>query len=339
MTILTCIKEDNDSRVALTPQSAKQFFDMGFTLQMEKGSGELSGYPDTQYEGVIIDADREKLLQNADIILTIKGLKKKYEGMVLGIRVQNGLSLDQLPRITRAQTMDVLSSQSNLAGYRAVLEGAYSLQSSFPLMMTAAGTLKPARVLILGAGVAGLQAIATAKRLGAIVSAFDVRSSVKEQVQSLGATFIEVSAEESGDGIGGYAQEMSESYKKAQIQKLQEVIKDQDLVITTALIPGKPAPVLITRSMVSQMKSGSVIVDLAGEAGGNCELSSWGNTFSTPDNIKIICPYNILNAIARDASALYAKNLYHFIKALYNVQEKKWHEDDVLFQACRIEHD
>ena len=336
MTTLSCLKENDDSRVALTPATAKQFLQQGFIVKLEKGAGEASGYPDNAYEGVTIETHLESLL-SADIILTVKGCVHPTEGQILSINGEKGLRLDRLPRITRAQIMDVLSSQNNLAGYQAVLEGAYHLKRSFPMMMTAAGTVPAARVLVLGAGVAGLQAIATAKRLGAIVSAFDVRPTVKEQVESLGAVFVEVNFKESGDGVGGYAKEMSRDYQEAQNAKILEVIQTQDIVISTALIPGKPAPVLITEEMVKEMKSGSIIIDLAGESGGNCALSKWQKVITTKNNVRISCPKNILDFISHDASHLYARNLYHFIKALYNSETKSWRKDDALFQSCIVE--
>jgi NAD(P) transhydrogenase subunit alpha len=208
--------------------------------------------------------------------------------------------------------MDVLSSQSNLAGYRAVIEAAYELDRAFPLMMTAAGTVTAARVLVMGAGVAGLQAIATARRMGAVVSAFDVRAAAKEQVESLGATFIEVATLESGEGAGGYAKEMSEDYKQAQAAKLLEVLKSQDIVITTALIPGRDAPILLTAAMVADMKVGSVIVDLAIESGGNCALAKPGISV-TKNGVKIVAHPNLPSRIAYHASQLYAKNVYNFL--------------------------
>jgi NAD(P) transhydrogenase subunit alpha len=244
--------------------------------------------------------------------------------------------MDLVPRITRAQSMDVLSSQSNLAGYRAVIEGANALNRAFPLMMTAAGTIAPARVLILGAGVAGLQAIATAKRLGAIVSAFDVREASREQVESLGATFVSVDYDEKGDGSGGYAKEMSDGFQKAQKAKLTEVLKTQDLVISTAQIPGKKAPVLIDDDMVAVMKPSSVIIDMATETGGNCTLSKEDKDV-VHKNVLIMGPSNMPSHIPFDASQLFSRNVVTFLQTL-NIKEGIKFEDDIIKAMC-VTHD
>lgn len=335
----------HEKRVALTPDIAKKICELGFSVTIEKGAGVDVGYLDELYEkaGVHVEKDRNKVISTsdylvsvsplaaADIDLTKKGaslfgvLKPvKHAELLSHYNAQKltTFALEMIPRITRAQTMDILSSQSNLAGYRAVLEAATAFGRALPLMMTAAGTIPAARVLVLGAGVAGLQAIATAKRLGAIVSAFDVRTAAKEQVQSLGAKFIEVDASEVGDGAGGYAKEMSNEYKAAQMEKLASVIKTQDIVITTALIPGKSAPVLITAEMVKSMRTNSVIVDLASENGGNCALSEHGKTVIKHD-VKIIAPGNILSGIAADASQLYARNVLAFIKGISTFSDGK----------------
>ena len=335
----------HEKRVALTPDIAKKICELGFSVTIEKGAGVDVGYLDELYEkaGVHVEKDRNKIISTsdylvsvsplaaADIDLTKKGaslfgvLKPvKHAELLSHYNAQKltTFALEMIPRITRAQTMDILSSQSNLAGYRAVLEAATAFGRALPLMMTAAGTVPAARVLVLGAGVAGLQAIATAKRLGAIVSAFDVRTAAKEQVQSLGAKFIEVDASEVGDGAGGYAKEMSNEYKAAQMEKLASVIKTQDIVITTALIPGKSAPVLITAEMVKSMRTNSVIVDLASENGGNCALSEHGKTVIKHD-VKIITPGNILSGIAADASQLYARNVLAFIKGISTFSDGK----------------
>lgn len=231
-------------------------------------------------------------------------------------------ALELIPRISRAQNMDVLSSQANLAGYRAVIESLSKCQKVFPMMMTAAGKVSPAKVLILGAGVAGLQAIATAKRMGAVVSAFDVRSAVKEQVESLGAKFVEVEQAGDSETKGGYAKELSEKDKKAQAEKIAEVAKEQDVIITTALIPGRPAPELVTEAMVKSMKPGSVIVDLAAANGGNCKLSEADKTV-TKHGVIIVGDTHLLNHVAVDASALFAKNVFNFISHLYDAEKKK----------------
>jgi NAD(P) transhydrogenase subunit alpha len=229
----------------------------------------------------------------------------------------NAFAMEFMPRITRAQSMDVLSSQSNLAGYKAVIDAAAAFGRAFPMMMTAAGTIAPARVFVMGVGVAGLQAIATAKRLGAIVSATDVRAATKEQVQSLGGTFVMVEDEESkqAETATGYAKEMSEAYKKKQAALIAETIKKQDIVITTALIPGRPAPVLVTEEMVRTMKPGSIIVDLAAEQGGNCPLTKPGETIDA-NGVKIIGTLNLAGRLSADASSLYARNLFNFLQPL-----------------------
>lgn len=339
----------HEKRVGLTPDIAKKICELGFSVTIEKGAGVDAGYLDEVYEkaGVHVEKDRKKVLSEADYLVSVSPLaagdidSTKKGASLLGVlkpfrhnellshynaQKLTTFSLEMLPRITRAQTMDVLSSQSNLSGYRAVLEAATAFGRALPLMMTAAGTIPAARVLVLGAGVAGLQAIATAKRLGAIVSAFDVRTAAKEQVQSLGAKFIEVDASEVGDGAGGYAKEMSNEYKAAQMEKLASVIKTQDIVITTALIPGKPAPILITAEMVKSMRTNSVIVDLASENGGNCALSEHGKTVTKHD-VKIIAPGNILSGIAADASQLYARNVLAFIKGISTFTDGKMQID------------
>jgi len=251
-------------------------------------------------------------------------------------------SLELLPRITRAQSMDVLSSQSNIAGYKAVLDGAHEFARAFPMMMTAAGTIAPARVLILGAGVAGLQAIATARRLGAVVSAYDVRAAVKEQVESLGAKFVEVdaAATREAETASGYAKEMGEDYRDKQHQVLAETLAKQDIAICTALIPGRPAPVLITDDMVASMRPGSVIVDLAVEHGGNCSLSEYGEVV-VRHGVTIVGHANVPSRLARDTTAMYARNLLNFLTPLVDAETKElaidW--DDEIIKACLITRD
>lgn len=353
----------HEKRVGLTPDIAKKICELGFSVTIEKGAGTDAGYLDEHYEkaGVHVEKDRNKVLADSDYVVIvsplaasdIKQLKKGATLLGMVKLSQNGdhfthynhrklttFALEMLPRITRAQTMDVLSSQSNLAGYRAVLEAATAFGRALPLMMTAAGTIPAARVLVLGAGVAGLQAIATAKRLGAIVSAFDVRTAAKEQVQSLGAKFIEVDASEVGDGVGGYAKEMSAEYKAAQMQKLASVITTQDIVITTALIPGKPAPILITAEMVKSMRTNSVIIDLASENGGNCALSEHGKIITKHD-VKISAPGNILSGIAADASQLYARNIFAFLKGISTFADGKLQIDwsDEIVKATLLTKD
>ncbi|MBY0354515.1 MAG: Re/Si-specific NAD(P)(+) transhydrogenase subunit alpha [Rickettsiales bacterium] len=328
----------HEQRVAISPDAVKKYLQLGFDVAIESGAGTLSGFSDAMYEeaGATLSETADDALNAASIILCVNapsdelvdlmpvgaqlvGMLAPHEHKALlqrcAARQVDAFALELLPRISRAQSMDVLSSQSNLAGYRAVIDAVAESSKATPMMMTAAGTVPPAKALILGAGVAGLQAIATAKRLGAVVSAFDVRPAVREQVQSLGATFIEVPAEESGEAAGGYAKEMSEDYQRKQSELIAETLKKQDIVITTALIPGKKAPVLITQAMVEAMKTGAVIVDLAVASGGNCPLSQPNKTVDH-HGVLIIGYTNMPARVAADASALYARNLYHFVSTL-----------------------
>lgn len=344
-----------EKRVGLTPESAKKLIEIGYEIYIAPNAGEKACFSDKTYEqaGCSIDPDVSKV----QIIVkvsppTLEEISHYPSGVVLVCCLKpyqsadiiqklsesnvSSFALELVPRITRAQSMDVLSSQSNLAGYRAVIDAAYEYDKSFPMMMTAAGTIAPTKVLVLGAGVAGLQAIATARRLGALVSAFDVRKAAKEQVESLGGRFIEVNFEETGEGVGGYAKEMSESYQKAQSDKLTEVIKDQDIVIATAQIPGKQAPTLITENMVKDMKKGSIIVDFAAETGGNCALSVLGKT-TVKHGVKILAHENVPSRIAYDASQLYAKNVLSFIKNLYGDNNNLNLQDEIV-KATLITH-
>jgi NAD(P) transhydrogenase subunit alpha len=325
-------------RVAMTPEACKKLVDSGHTVTIEKGAGVYAGMPDDVYEamGANVAKDAKSLHQGADIVIRVSpptgdeikalpkgsiliGMLKPHGNEKLAKELAKGkitaFALEFIPRISRAQSMDVLSSQSNLAGYKAVIDAASEFGRAMPMMMTAAGMIPPARALILGAGVAGLQAIATARRLGAIVSAFDVRPAVKEQVESLGATFIEVESTESGEGTGGYAKEMSADYKKRQQAKLEEVIRQQDIVVTTAQIPGKSAPILVTEKMVKEMKAGAVIVDLAVESGGNCAASVSGKVVMK-HGVKILGYPNFPSRIPFDASQVYARNVLNFLKLL-----------------------
>lgn len=362
---ISVVKEtaEFEKRVALTPDVVKRLCDAGHEVIVEKNAGEAAGFPDDSFKavGAKIGKAFADTVKGAQVVAKVGPLEEKQiaalsentaviamhkphanQKLFTKIAKQNvsAFALEFVPRITRAQAMDVLSSQSNLAGYRAVIEGAYEFDRAFPLMMTAAGTVTAAKVLIIGAGVAGLQAIATARRLGAIVSAFDVRAAAKEQVESLGASFVEVDYKEAGEGTGGYAKEMSDDYKKAQAAKLHEVLKSQDIVITTALIPGKPAPVLITEKMVADMKVGSVIVDLAIEAGGNCALSKSGISV-TKNAVKIVAHPNMPSRIAYNASQLYAKNVLNFLGLLLDgkSQTLKIDFDDEIIKAACLCHD
>jgi H+-translocating NAD(P) transhydrogenase subunit alpha len=350
-----------ESRVACTPDAVKKYKALGCEIFVEQGAGIGASISDSEFQaaGATI-ADAASCASGAQIIVKVRApeaaeLQAIPSGVLLigmldphleknslanyNAKKISAFALELLPRISRAQSMDVLSSQSNLAGYRAVIEAACAFGKVIPMMMTAAGTVAPAKALVLGAGVAGLQAIATAKRLGAVVSAFDVRAVAKEQVQSLGAKFIEVPAEESGDAAGGYAKEMSEDYKKKQSALIHETLKKQDMVISTALIPGKPAPVLITEAMVKDMKQGSVIVDLAAASGGNCPLTECDNV-CVKHGVTLIGYGNMPSRVAVDASQLYARNLYNFISALLVSKDGlnvKW--DDELVKGTLLTKD
>ncbi len=340
MTIIAVITETKagENRVAASADSVAKYIKLGARVLVQSGAGEASSIADADYEssGAVITKNAREALAEADIILKVSPpsaaeIEQMKQGAILAGMLDpfaqrelfaaynkksiTAFSLEMLPRISRAQGMDVLSSQSNLAGYRAVIEAAQAFGKVVPMMMTAAGTVPAAKALILGAGVAGLQAIATAKRLGAVVSAFDVRSAAKEQVESLGAKFVEVKAAESGDASGGYAKEMSEEYKLKQSELIAETIKKQDMVISTALIPGKPAPVLISAEMVKSMRPGSVIVDLAAASGGNCPLTKL-DEITTQHGVTLIGYGNMPSRAAVDASRLYARNMYNFVSTL-----------------------
>jgi NAD(P) transhydrogenase subunit alpha len=336
-------RRPDETRVAASPDTVKRIKSLGLEVAVESGAGEGASITDQAFAdaGASIVADTASLLSEADIILKVsrpltaaEGGPDEIQAMKRGavliamldpyrnrdqVRAyaQHGLTafaMELAPRITRAQSMDVLSSQANLAGYKAVIDAAAEYGRAFPMMMTAAGTVAPAKVFVMGAGVAGLQAIATARRLGAVVSATDVRPAAKEQVESLGASFVMVESEETkqAETAGGYAKEMSEEYKRQQAALIAEHIKKQDVVICTALIPGRPAPKLVSEAMVKSMKPGSVIVDLAVETGGNCELSEAGRVV-TKHGVKIVGWRNVPGRIAVDATALYAKNLLNFL--------------------------
>lgn len=345
---LAVLKErrEGEKRVAATPETVKKFTQLGFNVSVETGAGDNSSIPDSAFKdaGATIAKSAKEAAKGADVILKVQGPDKKEMGVfgkgsilvatlrphaeidnikALGKAGITAFAMELMPRISRAQSMDVLSSQSNLAGYKAVLDAANEYGRAFPMMMTAAGTVAPAKVLVMGAGVAGLQAIATAKRLGAVVSATDVRMAAKEQVESLGANFVMVEDDETNDAetSGGYAKEMSKAYQKKQAALIAATITKQDIVITTALIPGRPAPMLITKAMVKTMKPGSVIVDLAVEMGGNCELSKPGQVVEV-DGVKIVGHLNVPSRLATDASALYAKNLFNFVSLMVDAEKK-----------------
>jgi len=345
-------RRPDEARVAGSPDTVKKFIGLGFDVVIETGAGEASSIADLDYTaaGATIAADEAAALGDADIVLKVQRPLIASEGgpdeislmksgaILVGMlsavsnpdQVQQyasaGLtvfSLELLPRISRAQSMDVLSSQSNLAGYKAVLDAAHEFTRALPMMMTAAGTIPPAKVLVLGAGVAGLQAIATARRLGAVVMAYDVRPAVKEQVESLGAKFVDVDPDsiEGAETAGGYAQEMAADYQEKQAKVLHDTLKKQDIVICTALIPGRPAPVLITEEMAKDMRPGSVIVDLAVEQGGNCPLSEFGKVV-VKHGVTLVGYANVPSRLAADATAMYARNLLSFITPLVDAETK-----------------
>ena len=348
-----------ERRVAATPETVKKFVALGAEVAVEQGAGLSASYDDAGYESAGAKLGvRATVLKGADIVLGIQGpdpaeLKDAAKGawLVAGLnpfgeraRVDayaaagiEALAMEFMPRITRAQSMDILSSQANLAGYKAVLDAAAEYGRAFPMMMTAAGTISAARVFVMGVGVAGLQAIATARRLGAQVSATDVRSATKEQILSLGAKpiFVENVAGIEGEGSGGYAAEMSEEYQKAQAELVSAHIAKQDIVITTALIPGRPAPRLISDAQVATMRPGSVIVDLAVEQGGNVEGAVAGEVVER-HGVKIVGHRNVPSRLAADASALFARNLYNFLSAFWDKEGGLPQLDDEIGGAIRL---
>ncbi len=355
--IIGSTKEDLslEKRVALTPESAKNIIGLGLKIYLEKNYADHIGIKDEEFKkmGVEIKGSSSEVLTSCNLLMKvncpseseISNIKEKtiLIGMLNPSRNKkkideiikkniNPFSLELLPRITRAQSMDVLSSQSNLAGYRAVIDSIYEFEKAIPMMMTAAGTVPAAKVLVIGAGVAGLQAIATAKRLGAIVSATDVRSASKEQVESLGGKFLTVDNVEDMETSGGYAKEASEDYKKKQAEMMQEALKKNDIVICTALIPGKTAPRILTDNLVKLMKPGSIVYDLAAEQGGNSAFSEPGK-INMIDGIKIIGVKSLMNRLPLTASSLYAKNLFSFIRNLYSREKKVFNlnfEDEII---------
>jgi NAD(P) transhydrogenase subunit alpha len=350
-----------ETRCAAIPETVKKFIALGANVAVERGTGETASIADSDFEaaGATIGS-RADVLKGADVILGVNGpdpasLKGAGKGALLAgaldpVRRKDSveryaaagleaLAMEWMPRITRAQSMDILSSQSNLAGYKAVVDAAAAYRRAFPMMMTAAGTVSPAKAFVMGVGVAGLQAIATAKRLGAQVSATDVRSATKEQIQSLGAKpiFVENVAGIEGEGAGGYATEMSEEYQKAQAELVSSHIAKQDIVITTALIPGRPAPRLISDAQIASMRPGSVIVDLAAEAGGNVEGTVSGHSV-VKHGVTIIGAANLARSVASDSSALFARNLYNFLAAFWDKDQGRvvLPDDDEIVKAIRL---
>ena len=356
-------RRDGETRCAVTPETVKKLIALGATVTVEAGTGLGSSFPDADYAeaGAVVAKDTKAALDRADILLKVRGpTAQETSAMKPGtivvalldafrdkdtVTAMAGASLTSfamefVPRISRAQVMDALSSQANLAGYRAVIEAAYAFGKGFPMMMTAAGTVAPAKVFVMGVGVAGLQAIATARRLGAVVTATDVRPATKEQVESLGAKFLAVEDEEfrNAQTAGGYAKPMSAEYQAKQAVLTGEHIKKQDIVITTALIPGRAAPVLVTAEQVATMKPGSVLIDLAVEAGGNVEGAKAGEVVTTAKGVRIVGYTNLPGRIAADASSLYAKNLVAFVGLMIKDGSLALDLEDEILKAAAVTH-
>ena len=340
-----------EKRISITPDTTKSFKDLGLRVLLQKGYGEELGFKSSEYEsnGAEFVNNNIDVVQKSNLICKVnlpvkeelEAFKEKSNLIVGNIKKEtanlsnknyNIFSLNLLPRITRAQSMDILSSQANLAGYRAVIDSIYEYQKAVPMMMTAAGTVPAAKVLIIGAGVAGLQAIATAKRLGAIVSATDVRSAAKEQVESLGGKFLSVEGSENLETKTGYAKEVTEEYKKKQAKMMEAAVEKNDIIICTALIPGKPAPRIINENMIAKMKPGSILFDLAASHGGNAAYSEVDKTIEK-DGVKIIGVDNIMNKLPLTASNLFAKNIFSFVRNLYSREKKEFSvnlEDEII---------
>jgi len=366
MTVTVAVTRERraeETRVAITPDSAKKLIALGAQVTVETGAGLKAAYPDADYAaaGAVIAQTAKDAISNADILLKVRApvaeeIAALKDGAIvaamlnpfgerealdaLAAKGATAFAMELVPRITRAQVMDVLSSQANLAGYRAVIEGAEAYGKAMPMMMTAAGTVAAAKVFIMGVGVAGLQAIATARRLGAVVTATDVRPATKEQVESLGAKFLAVEDEEfkNAQTAGGYAKEMSAEYKAKQAELVSGHIAKQDMVITTALIPGRPAPKLVSAAQVASMKPGSVIVDLAIEQGGNVEGARLGEVAVTANGVKILGIPNLPGRIAADASALYARNLLAFAGLLIKDSALDPDLEDEILKAALVVH-
>jgi len=357
--------DTNETRVAVTPETVKKFKNLGAEVVVQSGAGAISGFSDADYAaaGAIIAQSAAAASDNAEIVLRVRRpAPGELSGIARGAAVvaiadpfghekelaalaQTGATLfamEFMPRITRAQVMDVLSSQANIAGYRAVIDAAAEYSRAIPMMMTAAGTVPAAKIFVMGVGVAGLQAIATARRIGGIVSATDVRPATKEQVESLGAKFVAVENDEfrQAETSGGYAKEMSPEYQAAQAELVAAHIAKQDIVITTALIPGRPAPRLISAAAARSMRAGSVIIDLAAERGGNCELTKPGETV-IDNGVKIVGAVNLAGRLPATASSLYAKNLLAFVETLISKETKALAIDwnDELVKATALTRD
>jgi H+-translocating NAD(P) transhydrogenase subunit alpha len=356
-------RHQGETRCAVTPDTVKKFVGMGAAVSIEAGTGAGSSILDADYAaaGATVKPDTRAVLDGADLLLKVRGptqqeitalkpgavvvalldaYREKDTVSALAKANATAFAMEFVPRITRAQVMDALSSQANLAGYRAVIEAANAYGRGFPMMMTAAGTVAAAKVFVMGVGVAGLQAIATARRLGAVVTATDVRPATKEQVESLGAKFVAVEDEEfqNAQTAGGYAKEMSDDYKAKQAALTATHITKQDIVITTALIPGRPAPVLVTADHVASMKPGSVIVDLAIENGGNVQGAKLNEVVTTPNGVTIVGLANLPGRIAADASSLYAKNLVAFAGLLIKEGALAPDLEDEILKAAVVTH-
>ncbi len=358
--------DQSEHRVAATPETVKRFKGLGAAVVVQSGAGRASGFADEAYgtAGATIAQGAAETIRDADVVLRVRRpTAEELDGLKPGAAViavmdpygnedalrslaakgASTFAMELMPRITRAQVMDVLSSQANIAGYRSVIEAAAEYGRAMPMMMTAAGTVPAARMFIMGVGVAGLQAIAMARRLGGVVTATDVRPATKEQVESLGAKFVAVENDEfkQAETAAGYAKEMSEDYKRQQNELTTTHIAKQDIVITTALIPGRPAPRLVSAAMANSMKAGSVIVDLAAERGGNCELTRPGEVFVTDGGVKILGTLNLAGKVPATASALYAKNLLAFVETFVDKESKAfaipW--DDDLVKATLLTRD
>jgi NAD(P) transhydrogenase subunit alpha len=348
----------HEARVALTPDVASKLADLKVAVRMERGAGERSHFGDPLYRNVALEPSARDVLAAARVLLRVQppsldeiaalapgavviGFLQPHANLdvvrALRDRKITSFSVELIPRISRAQSMDALSSQAAVAGYKAALLAANALDKFLPMLTTAAGTIRPAQVLVIGAGVAGLQAIATAKRLGAIVEAYDVRSATKEQCQSLGAKFVDTGV--AAEGAGGYARELTAEEKAKQQAVLDQHIAKADAVITTAAIPGRAAPRIISKAAVEAMGSGAVIVDLAAESGGNCELTVAGETVVTPNGVKILGPRNLPSELARHASQMYARNLLNFIQPAIKDGELAIDWQDEVFAQSVLTHD
>jgi NAD(P) transhydrogenase subunit alpha len=359
MTLVIGIPDESaagEKRIAMVPEVAGKLIAAGAQLQLQAGAGAAAGIPESAWPAVDFLADPEQLWSGADLVLAVRPpdpdqIARMREGASLvgflapwdgGDRVRalrdRGLSafaMELVPRISRAQSMDALSSQASVAGYKSVLIATEHLRRFLPMLTTAAGTIRPARVLVIGAGVAGLQAIATARRLGARIEAFDVRTAVAEQVESLGAKFIDTGVR--AEGEGGYARELTDEEKSQQSDKLAEHIARADIVITTAAIPGRSAPRIVSREMVEGMKAGAVLVDLAAETGGNCELTRAGENVAHGE-VMVCGPRNVPGMLAEHASEMYARNLFNFVKPCLNEGRLAWDFDDEVYASSAVTH-